>query len=194
MIGNDSGTDPTRGQEPLGVNRKTEIEGTYMRFHFQYKVIYESGDIFEQNRRNELCVDITQEEYKKIITGVLQGISIKQIEGISEVITKMTEDVLFADRWMNKNGSMRSTPLKKNRKISEIEFFMTENELQRIKKEKDPIRMLERPKEQMTVYRSDGTYITLETENGQVIIKDSTEKNSYRIVDADYFIHHIVRG
>lgn len=115
-----------------------------MRFHFQYKVIYESGDIFEQNRRNELCVDITQEEYKKIITGVLQGISIKQIEGISEVITKMTEDVLFADRWMNKNGSMRSTPLKKNRKISEIEFFMTENELQRIKKEKDPIRMLER--------------------------------------------------
>ena len=64
----------------------------------------------------------------------------------------------------------------------------------RIKKEKDPIRMLERPKEQMTVYRSDGTYITLETENGQVIIKDSTEKNSYRIVDADYFIHHIVRG
>ena len=55
---------------------------------------------------------------------------------------------------------------------------MTENELQRIKKEKDPIRMLERPKEQMTVYRSDGTYITLETENGQVIIKDSTEKNS----------------
>ena len=36
-----------------------------MRFHFQYKVIYESGDIFEQNRRNELCVDITQEEYKK---------------------------------------------------------------------------------------------------------------------------------
>ena len=85
-----------------------------MRFHFQYKVIYESGDIFEQNRRNELCVDITQEEYKKIITGVLQGISIKQIEGISEVITKMTEDVLFADRWMNKNGSMRSTPLKKN--------------------------------------------------------------------------------
>ena len=88
---------------------------------------------------------------------------------------------------MNKNGSMRSTPLKKNRKISEIEFFMTENELQRIKKEKDPIRMLERPKEQMTVYRSDGTYITLETENGQVIIKDSTEKNSYRIVDADYF-------
>ena len=165
-----------------------------MRFHFQYKVIYESGDIFEQNRRNELRVDITQEEYKKIITGVLQGISIKQIEGISEVITKMTEDVLFADRWMNKNGSMRSTPLKKNRKISEIEFFMTENELQRIKKEKDPIRMLERPKEQMTVYRSDGTYITLETENGQVIIKDSTEKNSYRIVDADYFIHHTVRG
>lgn len=161
-----------------------------MRFHFQYKVIYESGDIFEQNRRNELCVDITQEEYKKIITGVLQGISIKQIEGISEVITKMTEDVLFADRWMNKNGSMRSTPLKKNRKISEIEFFMTENELQRIKKEKDPIRMLERPKEQMTVYRSDGTYITLETENGQVIIKDSTEKNSYRIVDADYFIQY----
>ena len=49
-----------------------------MQFHFQYRVTYESGEVFEQNRRNELCVDITKEEYKKIITGILQGISIKQ--------------------------------------------------------------------------------------------------------------------
>ena len=42
---------------------------------------------------------------------------------ISDVIDKMTENVEFADRFMNKNGSLRKTPLKKKRAISKLEFF-----------------------------------------------------------------------
>ena len=36
---------------------------------------------------------LSKEDYKKIITGVLQERPIDQIEGISDVIDKMTENV-----------------------------------------------------------------------------------------------------
>ena len=84
-----------------------------MNFNYCYKITYESGETYDR-RRNELSVEISKEDYKKIITGVLQERPIDQIEGISDVIDKMTENVEFADRFMNKNGSLRKTPLKKN--------------------------------------------------------------------------------
>ena len=93
-----------------------------MNFNYCYKITYESGETYDR-RRNELSVEISKEDYKKIITGVLQERPIDQIEGISDVIDKMTENVEFADRFMNKNGSLRKTPLKKKRAISKLEFL-----------------------------------------------------------------------
>ena len=81
-----------------------------LNFNYCYKITYESGETYDR-RRNELSVEISKEDYKKIITGVLQERPIEQIEGISDVIDKMTENVEFADRCMNKNGSLRKTPL-----------------------------------------------------------------------------------
>ena len=75
-----------------------------LNFNYCYKITYESGETYDR-RRNELSVEISKEDYKKIITGVLQERPIEQIEGISDVIDKMTENVEFADRFMNKNGS-----------------------------------------------------------------------------------------
>ena len=77
-----------------------------LNFNYCYKITYESGETYDR-RRNELSVEISKEDYKKIITGVLQERPIEQIEGISDVIDKMTENVEFADRFMNKNGSLR---------------------------------------------------------------------------------------
>lgn len=48
-------------------------------FNYCYKIIYESGETYDR-RRNELSVEISKEDYKKIITGVLQERSIDQIE------------------------------------------------------------------------------------------------------------------
>ena len=42
-----------------------------MNFNYCYKIIYESGETYDR-RRNELSVEISKEDYKKIITGVLQ--------------------------------------------------------------------------------------------------------------------------
>ena len=152
-----------------------------MNFNYCYKIIYESGETYDR-RRNELSVEISKEDYKKIITGVLQERPIDQIEGISDVIDKMTENVEFADRFMNKNGSLRKTPLKKKRAISKLEFFIPEYEYRRLKKMKNPIETLERPVEHMTVYRNDGSSVTLTAENGRVSIVDSREKNVRHII------------
>ena len=98
----------------------------------------------------------------------------------------------FADRFMNKNGSLRKTPLKKKRAISKLEFFIPEYEYRRLKKMKDPIETLERPVEHMTVYRNDGSSVTLTAENGRVSIVDSREKNVRHIIEADYFVSKIL--
>ena len=113
-------------------------------------------------------------------------------ETISDVIDKMTENVEFADRFMNKNGSLRKTPLKKKRAISKLEFFIPEYEYRRLKKMKNPIETLERPVEHMTVYRNDGSSVTLTAENGRVSIVDSREKNVRHIIEADYFVSKIL--
>ena len=147
-----------------------------LNFNYCYKITYESGETYDR-RRNELSVEISKEDYKKIITGVLQERPIEQIEGISDVIDKMTENVEFADRFMNKNGSLRKTPLKKKRAISKM---------------KNPIETLERPVEHMTVYRNDGSSVTLTAENGRVSIVDSREKNVKHIIEADHFISKIL--
>ena len=162
-----------------------------LNFNYCYKITYESGETYDR-RRNELSVEISKEDYKKIITGVLQERPIDQIEGISDVIDKMTENVEFADRFMNKNCSLRKTPLKKKRAISKLEFFIPEYEYRRLKKMKDPIETLERPVEHMTVYRNDGSSVTLTAENGRVSIVDSREKNVRHIIEADHFISKIL--
>ena len=42
--------------------------------------------------------------------------------------------------------------------------------------------------EHMTVYRNDGSSVTLTAENGRVSIVDSREKNVRHIIEADYFV------
>ena len=44
-----------------------------LNFNYCYKITYESGETYDR-RRNELSVEISKEDYKKIITGVLQVI------------------------------------------------------------------------------------------------------------------------
>ena len=69
---------------------------------------------------------------------------------------------------------------------------MTDSEYTRIKKMKNLIETLTRPEEHMTIYRTDGSFVSLKYENGRVTICDSREKNVRRIADADNFIRDIV--
>ena len=58
-----------------------------LNFNYCYKITYESGETYDR-RRNELSVEISKEDYKKIITGVLQERPIDQIEGILNITVR----------------------------------------------------------------------------------------------------------
>ena len=70
---------------------------------------------------------------------------------------------------------------------------MTDSEYTRIKKMKNLIETLNRPEEHMTIYRTDGSFVSLKYEKSQVTICDSREKNVRRVVEADNFIRDIMR-
>lgn len=163
-----------------------EGRGDVMEFEFQYRITYESGQAYDRPHR--LNVPVTKEEYNKIMLGILDGKSIREIEGIDEVIAKMTEQVQFVDRWYNLNGTQRKTPLKKPRDISDLDFFLPQSEYMRIKKMKNPKEVMERPEEHMTIYRSDGSSVTISSENGKVKVTDSRKNNMGSIREADHFI------
>lgn len=159
--------------------------------NFEYRVTYENGKIYD--RSHTLAAQITLDEYKKIIIGVLDGKQINEIEDISEALEKMSETVHYMDGWTNMDGSRRTKPLKKSRCILELEYFLTTSDYNRFKKMKNPIEVIERPEERMTIYRNDGSNVVINYEYGQVKVADSRTPTMYKICEADSFLSDIVR-
>ena len=48
-----------------------------LNFNYCYKITYESGETYDR-RRNELSVEISKEDYKKIITGEIGRASCRE--------------------------------------------------------------------------------------------------------------------
>lgn len=159
-------------------------------FQFQYRITYGNGKSYDWP--HVMNVQITMDEYKMIVLGVIKGKRISEIDDISESIKKMTEIVHDIDSWSNLNGSNRTKPLKKARNILELEFFLTRTDYQRFKKMQNPMEVLERPEDFMTIYRNDGSSVLISYEYGQVKIVDSRNPRLRRIHDADNFLSIIV--
>ena len=87
-----------------------------MQFHFQYRIWYSEDEIYLE-RKFEPCVEITEEDYRKILIGVNAGMELKDIPGIDDALQKMRDRVLQIDRWKNKDGTDRKMPLKKPRNV-----------------------------------------------------------------------------
>lgn len=161
-----------------------------MDFNFQYQITYGNGQFYD--RPHVMTVQITMDEYKKIVLGILEGKRIEEIDDISETIDKMTEIVHYIDSWINMNGTQRTTPLKKARRISELEFFIPKSDYKRLKNMQNPMEVFERPEEHMTIYRNDGSSVMIRYEYGKVKVTDSRNPDSCIIREADYFISTIV--
>ena len=159
-------------------------------FKFQYKITYADGQTYD--RKHLLHVQVTEEEHKSIIQGVLQGTEIKDNPEIQDVISRMTEVVEYVDRWTNINGANRTTPLKNPRKIVNLEFFLPDDVYQRVCKMKNPLEAFSHGKEKMVLYRSDGSSVTISSYFGEVTIQDSRKKNTSQMMSADYFIERIL--
>lgn len=159
-------------------------------FKFRYKITYIDGQTYD--RKHILNVQVTEEEYKSIIRGVLQGIAIKDNPKIPDVISRMTETVEYVDRWTSINGASRTAPLKNPRKITSLEFFLPDDVYQWVRRMKMPLELINFEKEKMVLYRSDGSSVTISSYFGEVTIQDSREKNTSHMMSADYFIERIL--
>ena len=157
-------------------------------FKFRYKITYIDGQTYD--RKHILNVQVTEEEYKSIIQGVLQGIEIKDNPKIPDVISRMTETVEYVDRWTSINGASRTSPLKNPRRITSLEFFLPDDVYQRVRRMKMPLELVNFEKEKMVLYRSDGSFVTISSYFGEVTIQDSREKNTSHVMD--YFVDQIL--
>lgn len=159
-------------------------------FKFRYKITYIDGQTYD--RKHILNVQVTEEEYKSIIQGVLQGIEIKDNPKIPDVISRMTETVEYVDRWTSINGASRTSPLKNPRKITSLEFFLPDDVYQRVRRMKMPLELVNFEKEKMVLYRSYGSFVTISSYFGEVTIQDSIEKNTSHVMSTDYFVDQIL--
>ena len=163
-----------------------------MNFYFRYRITYDNGQFYD--RPHLMSVDITKDEYKRIVLGVMAGKQINEIEGITEPLEKMTAIVHNMDRWINMNGSQRNKPLKKARNISDLEFFLTMSDYKRFEKMDNPAEVIDRPEEHMTIYRNDGSSVLISYEYGQVKVVDSRKPTTSIISEADYFLSIVTRN
>lgn len=152
-----------------------------------YRIQYEPGGRY-YSRDSYPATQATEEEYRKIITGTLQGVPLNEIEGIEHVLETARQNVLFMDLYMNKDGSDRNKPLQKPRTISDIRFSLQESEIRKLKRIKDPLEALNRPEEHMRVYRSDGSWVEFTSGFGTVRWKDSRDNGNYHEMEANDFL------
>lgn len=75
-----------------------------MRFNYTYRITYGSGQCCDRSRQ-QLTIEITREQYGRIIEKVIQGCTISEVPGIEKLLKDMEEQVRFVDRWDNLDGS-----------------------------------------------------------------------------------------
>ncbi|SFO21532.1 hypothetical protein SAMN04487831_11246 [Pseudobutyrivibrio sp. UC1225] len=163
-----------------------------MRLNYTYSIKYENGKTFKQNPdKEQMGIEVTSDEYRKVVEGVLSGKAITNILDIADLLNRMRDDVIFADRFKNTDGSSRTKGLKKPRKITDIEFYMIDSEIQALKKMNNPLSILKNPPEEMKIYRDDGSYVSIRSELGKVYIKSSKSVTGAMRMDVSNFIRKL---
>lgn len=157
-----------------------------MYFNYQYTVTYKSGESF--TTKDLPTVELDEEQYYRLVRALKEKPELDNREEIADIVSAMKENVLYIDRWTNKNGSMRTTPLKKPRDITDIHLFVRREDLSKILKY--PVELLDRPEEKLTVYGSDGKTITISRRFGEVRVSDG---RFITVFDADRFIEMMTR-
>lgn len=135
------------------------------------------------------CAYVTDDEYRKIISGVLQDIPLDQIKGIEHVLEETRQLIIQMDAYMNKDGSDRQKPLSKPRTFTDIRLSLSDQEIRKLHRMKDPLAALDRPEEHMKVYRSDGSWVEFISGFGEVKWTDSRKPNEHHSMEANDFLH-----
>jgi len=171
------------------VTKFTKIDNM-KKIDITFKVIYESGKIVDRERY--LPVEVSDEDYRKIVEGTSKGLDLGEIDGIEEAINNMKQRVIEIDCYYDLNGKLMNKPLKKPRRIADIEVRLPKRDAKRIMSMKDPLQELDRQAESMKIYRSDGSFVTIKYEFGQVIVEDSRNKGGRYMMNSDDFVRRIL--
>ena len=153
-----------------------------------YTIQYEPGGKY-YTRSYYPCAYVTEDEYRKLIQGVLQNTPLDQIEGIEHVLEETRQLIIQMDAYMNKDGSDRQKPLQKPRTITDIRLSLPEQEIRKLRRMQDPLKALDRPEEHMKVYRSDGSWMEFTSAFGEVRWTDSRRPNAHHSMEANDFLN-----
>lgn len=155
---------------------------------YSCEVKYENGKVRPKGECANCCVDVTEEEYIKLVQGISEGKTLPDISGIDEVLNRMRDNVIRSDSFMNLNGTYRDQALKTPRKIESVEVFLDKQFIGHIRSLSDPVGEMTRPEQIMTVYRSDGSSVEIRYRRGEVEYRDSRKKGTIAVMTVDSFL------
>lgn len=161
-----------------------------MKLRYTFQITYADGRTRSLDKNSHMVADVPLDVFEAVVEAFLQGKSLDETEALLEYIPGMREDVIYGDRFVNLDGTYRKEALKRPRDISEVEFFLTDGDIRKIRGMKDPLEALCRPEEEMTVYRSDGSAVRIRSFFGEVEIKDINRRETH-ILSSDEFIREI---
>jgi len=161
-----------------------------MYLSFDYRVTFRDGVTVD--RQNKLFADVTDDEFRMIVNGIVAGHAFAEIPGIDVVIKKLDEQVEYIERSLSINGIYRDEPLKKPRVITGIEYSFPEDQLKKLLAFRDHMELLDMPAGEMTIYRTDGSYVTIRSAFGEVSLTDSRHKTTTHKMDVDRFLSRIL--
>lgn len=161
--------------------------------YYSCEVTYENGKVRPKGDYAASCVEVTDEEYIKIVKGISEGKTLTDISGIDEVIKRMQDNVIRSDPYMNLNGTYRDQALKTPRKIKNMDIELDKQFVRHVRTLSDPVREMMRPEQVMTVYRSDGSFVELHYRRGEIEYMDSRKKGTKAIITAKSFLNGFAR-
>ena len=159
---------------------------------YGYTVTYKNGWERTLGGSQWMVISIQDDEHLKIVEGIAAGLDLMDIPGIDPILEQMRQDVIWDDSWHNTNGTKRNSKLKKPREYQKIEMYLEPRIIRHIRSMKNPVEEMSRPEQKMTIYRSDGSYVTISYKNGRVHYSDSREKGRAASMTADTFLDWIV--
>lgn len=161
-----------------------------MYLSFDYRVTFRNG--VTADRQYKLFADVTDDEFRMIVKGILAGYTFAEIPGIGIVIRKLDEQVEYIERSLSINGIFRDEPLKKPRVITAIEYSFPDDQLKKLLAFRDHMELLDMPASEMTVYRADGSYVTIRSAFGEVSLTDSRQKTTTHKMGVDLFLSRVL--
>ena len=76
--------------------------------------------------------------------------------------------------------------------IATVEYSLPEHQMKNLMAYRDHMDLLDRPEEKMTIYRADGSYVTVKSIFGEVWLTDSRKKQTTHKMSSDHFLSRVL--